>query len=95
MPGWVVHIRFAVEVVHAEVEGEEGMGRAVTKKKEGYCADCHRVEFKVLRAKADLAVAARRAANHDSPYWLRQVTARQDDLSLMRAWMDDHMSVHR
>jgi len=90
--GWVVHIRFADEVVHGEVEGEEGMGRAV-KKKEGYCADCHRMEFKVLRAKADLAVAARRAATHESPYWMRQVTARQTDLSLMRAWMDDHLSV--
>ena len=93
MLGWVVHIRFADEVVHGEVEGKEDMGRAV-KKKEGYCADCHRMEFKVLRAKADLAVAARRAANHESPYWLRQVTARQDDLSLMRAWMVDHMGEH-
>ena len=74
--------------VAAVVAPTGGEGEDVVKK----CAECHGIEFRVARAKSDLAVAARKAARNDSPYNVRQVLLFKDEVLKHRAHQDDHMS---
>jgi hypothetical protein len=73
----------------AVVAPTDGEGEGGVKKK---CPECHRLEFKVNRAKSDLAHAARRASRNDSPYNIRQVVRLKDEVLKHRAGQDDHMS---
>jgi len=81
--GGVVQVDAAAVVAPTGGEGEDAVKK---------CAECHRIEFKVARAKSDLAVAARRAARNDSPYNIRQVIRLKDEVLKHRAGQDDHMS---